>query len=200
LLETFAGHGADILVGTQMIAKGLDIPSVDLVGVMLADLGIHAPDFQAAERTFQVLMQVAGRAGRGPHEGHVVIQTYAPEHYAIEAAAAQDYEGFYAKEIAYRQAQGNPPLSLLVRLTYSNSNQRIGLRETQRFGGLLRRVAADWDMKDVDIIGPAPAYPPRSRNAWRWHVLVRAPQPRRLLDKVGIPPAWHVDVDPLSVS
>ena len=200
LLHTFAGGEADVLVGTQMVAKGLDVPSVDLVGVVLADIGIHMPDFRAAERTFQLLTQVAGRAGRGAQAGHAVIQTYLPEHYAVQTAAAQDYAAFYAAEMERRRAQGNPPYSRLVRLLYDgHSNRDVALREAQSFAGRLRRTVQEWDMRGVDVVGPAPTHPPRIQNAWRWHLLIRGPEPRILLDKVSVPPSWRVDVDPVNI-
>ena len=200
LLRSFAGGEADVLVGTQMVAKGLDIPSVDLVGVVLADIGIHMPDFRAPERTFQLLTQVAGRAGRGPQSGYAVIQTYLPDHYAVQAAAEQDYAAFYAIEMDHRRAQGNPPFSRLIRLRYDgHSDRRTALNEAQHLAGRLRRTAREWDMRGVDVIGPAPTYPPRIRNAWRWQLLIRTSEPRLLLDKVSIPSAWRVDVDPVNI-
>ena len=197
LLRVFASGEADVLVGTQMIAKGLDVPSVDLVGVALADVGLHAPDFRAPERAFQLLTQVAGRAGRGSRPGHAVIQTYAPEHYAVRAAADQDYEAFYAEEMERRRELRNPPFSKLVRLLIAHTDERTAAREADRLAGLLRRTAREWGMSEAEVIGPAPAYPPRVRNAWRRQIVVRAPEPRVLLDKVGVPPAWRVDIDPL---
>ena len=200
LLRAFADGKADVLVGTQMVAKGLDVPSVDLAGVVLADIGIHMPDFRAPERTFQLLTQVAGRAGRGPQAGHAVIQTYLPDHYAVQAAADQDYAAFYAAEMEVRRAHANPPFTRLSRLLYDgHSDRRTALKEAQHLAGRLRQSAREWDMKGVDVIGPSPTYPPRIRNAWRWHLLVRAPQPRMLLDKVNIPPSWRVDVDPVNI-
>ena len=196
ILRAFASGKADILVGTQMVAKGLDIPSVDLVGVALADVGLHAPDFRAPERAFQLLTQVAGRAGRGSRPGHAVIQTYAPEHYAVRAAAAQDYEAFYAEEMERRRELRNPPFSKLVRLLIAHTDDRTAAREADRLAGLLRRTAREWGMSEAEVIGPAPAYPPRVRNVWRRQIVVRAPEPRVLLDKVAVPPAWRVDIDP----
>ncbi|MEE8518409.1 MAG: primosomal protein N', partial [Dehalococcoidia bacterium] len=190
---------ADVLIGTQMIAKGLDIPSVTLVGVVLADLGLHVPDFRAPERTFQLLVQVAGRAGRGAAQGRVVIQSYQPDNYAIAAAAEQDYGAFYEQEMTHRRAFGNPPLSRLARLLFAHSSEATARRGAQTFAGLLRKTAREWDMTGVDVVGPAPAYPPRARGAWRWHLLVRAPDPRILLDKVNVPPSWMVDIDPVNV-
>ena len=200
LLRSFAGGEADVLVGTQMVAKGLDVPSVDLVGVVLADIGIHMPDFRAPERTFQLLTQVAGRAGRGTEAGYAVVQTYLPDHYAVQAASEQDYAAFYALEMEHRRAQGNPPFGRLIRLLYDgHSDRHTALNEAQHLAGRLRRTAREWDMRGVDVIGPAPTYPPRIRNAWRWQLLIRAPEPRMLLDKVSIPPSWRVDVDPVNI-
>ena len=200
LLHSFTEGMADVLVGTQMVAKGLDVPSVDLVGVVLADIGLHMPDFRAPERTFQLLTQVAGRAGRGPRAGHAVVQTYLPDHYAIQAAAEQDYAAFYATEMEHRRAQGNPPFGRLVRLLYAgHSDRRTAQNEAQQFAGRLRRTVHEWDMRGTDVIGPAPTYPPRIRNAWRWQLLIRAAEPQMLLDKVSIPSAWRVDIDPVNI-
>jgi primosomal protein N' (replication factor Y) len=199
LLRSFRDREADILVGTQMIAKGLDIPSVTLVGVVLADLGLNLPDFRAPERTFQLLTQVAGRAGRGSERGEVIIQSYEPDHYAVQAAMRQDYRGFYEREIELRRAHGNPPVTKLVRLLFGHSQPNLALNEAQRVASGLRRAAREWDVADVDVVGPAPGYPPRVRGAWRWHLFVRGGDPRLLLDKVDLPPGWTVDVDPVNV-
>ena len=200
LLRAFADGMADVLVGTQMVAKGLDVPTVDLVGVVLADIGIHMPDFRAAERTFQLLTQVAGRAGRGPEAGYAVVQTYLPDHYAVRAAAGQDYAAFYATEMEHRRTQGNPPYGRLARLLYDgHSDRQTAFNQAQQLAGRLRRTVREWDMRGVDVVGPAPTYPPRIRNAWRWQLLIRAPRPHLLLDKVSIPPAWRVDVDPVNI-
>ena len=145
LLRSFTEGEADVLVGTQMIAKGLDVPSVDLVGVVLADIGIHMPDFRASERTFQLLTQVAGRAGRGPRAGHAVVQTYLPDHYAIQAAAGQDYAAFHATEIEHRRTQGNPPFARLVRLLYDgHSDRRTAQNEARQLAGRLRWTVREW--------------------------------------------------------
>jgi primosomal protein N' (replication factor Y) (superfamily II helicase) len=199
ILNAFESGEADILVGTQMIAKGLDLPSVTLVGVVLADLGLNLPDFRAPERTFQLLTQVAGRAGRGSTHGEVLIQTYQPEHYAIQAAALQDYPAFYQQEMQYRREHGNPPLTRLVRLVFGHSQPTTARQEAETLANRLRQVAREWDMHDVDVVGPAPGYPPRLRGAWRWHVFIRAANPQLLLDKVELPPAWLTDVDPVNV-
>lgn len=200
LLERFTGGEADILVGTQMIAKGLHLPAVTLVGVVLADIGLHVPDFRAAERTFQVLTQVAGRAGRGTEPGRVVVQTYVPDHYAIRAAASQSYENFYDQELGYRRGLGEPPYARLIKLSFAHSNELTARREAQRVGAQLRREARAWGMADAHVIGPVPAYPPRLRGTWRWQLVVRGPEPRQLVDKIELPPAWVMDVDPASVT
>ena len=197
LLESFQSGEADILVGTQMVAKGLDLPSVTLVGVVLADLSLNVPDFRAPERTFQLLTQVAGRAGRAGSNGEVVIQSYQPDHYAIQAAALQDYPAFYEQEMQYRRVHGNPPVSRLVRLLFGHADVDSARSEAQRMASTLRKVAREWDMQGVHIVGPAPGYPQRLRGVWRWHVFIRASNPQSLLDKVTLPPAWVVDVDPI---
>lgn len=200
LLTQFANGEANILVGTQMIAKGLHVPNVTLVGVVLADFGLHVPDYRSGERTFQVLCQVAGRAGRGPSPGKVIIQSYVPDHYAIEAARQQDYDSFYRHEIAFRKAQRYPPIGKLVRLTFSHQDQAISRKEVFRVAAILRRAAREWGITHLDLIGPAPAYPPRLRNMWRWHLLLRGANPQMLLDKTLLPPRWVVDIDPVTTN
>jgi len=200
LLRHFESGEANVLIGTQMIAKGLDIPSVTLVGVVLADLALYVPDFRAPERTFQLLTQVAGRAGRGATPGEAVIQTYDPSHYAVQAAAMQDYDAFYEQEMRHRIAHGNPPARRLARLMLGHSQEEGARHEAQRLASLLRHAIREWDMPRVEIVGPVPAYPPRLRGAWRWHLVIRAPDPAALLDKISIPPAWAVDIDPAQVS
>ncbi len=199
LLKEFASGKANVLVGTQMVAKGLDVPTVDLVGVVLADVGLHMPDFRAAERTFQLLTQVAGRAGRGGAPGRAIVQTYIPDHYAVQTAAAQDYAAFFDKEVERRRSLGNPPFNKIARLRFGSSGRKAAAAEASRLGGLLRRVQREWDMREAEIVGPAPTYPPRQQNNWQWHIIVRAPEPRALLDKADIPSAWRVDIDPAHV-
>jgi primosomal protein N' (replication factor Y) len=131
ILGKFRAHQADILIGTQMIAKGLDLPLVTLVGVVSADTALNLPDFRAGERTFQLLSQVAGRAGRGTLGGKVIIQTYTPEHYAIQAAARHDYSSFYEREIDYRRQLRNPPFTRLACLIYSHTNDALCQREAE---------------------------------------------------------------------
>ncbi len=200
LLEGFQGGEAQVMVGTQMIAKGLDIPGVTLVGAVSADMGLNIPDFRSGERAFQVLCQVAGRAGRGPSEGKAIIQTFQPDHYAVVAAAAQDYAAFHAKEVDLRREYGNPPFSRLVRLLYRHTNSALCGREAQGFAGRLRQERDAWGLSDVEVIGPAPAFPPRVRGLYRWHLVLRGRDPTYLLGKLPVPPGWEVDVDPVSLT
>jgi len=199
LMEAFTERRAQVLVGTQMIAKGLHVPNVSLVGVILADVGLHMPDFRAGERTFQLLCQVAGRAGRGEVPGRVIIQTYSPENYAIQAAAEQDYVSFYNRELEYRKEYRNPPFSRLVRMVYLHTGEESCRREAARFAGVLRAAAYGQGLTDLDFIGPAPAHPQRANGKFRWHLILRGRNPHVLLESVTIPKGWTVDVDPVMV-
>ncbi len=199
VVERFARGEAQVLVGTQMVAKGLHVPSVTLVGAVLADIGLHLPDFRAGERIFQLLCQVAGRAGRGEGAGVAIVQTYMPDHYAVTLAARQDYPAFYRQEAAHREVQRMPPYSRLIRLLFAHTNADRCQREAERLGRALRHQRSVWAIADVDVIGPAPAYPTRVRGRYRWHVLLRGADPRLLLDKVPLNDGWQVDVDPVSV-
>ena len=138
IVNKFRKHEADILVGTQMIAKGLDFPLVSLVGVINADIGINLPDFRAGERTFQLLCQVDGRAGRGMFAGKAIVQTFNPDYYAIKFAAQHDYLGFYTTEIQYRRTFGYPPFSDMIRLVYSHTNEVKCKEEADRVHKLLK--------------------------------------------------------------
>ena len=199
ILSRFISHEADILVGTQMIAKGLDIPLVTLVGVISADIALHLPDFRAGERTFQLLEQVAGRAGRGPKGGRVIVQTYTPDHYAIEAMAAHDYHALYSREIENRQRMGYPPFGRLVRLTYAHTNADYSREQAAKMARGLREECARLGLPNVDVLGPSPAYVPRIRGRWRWNVIVRGDDPTAILGDEPLPRGWTLDVDPISV-
>lgn len=159
ILSAFAAGEADVLVGTQMIVKGHDFPNVTLVGVLAADLSLSVGDYRAGERTFQLLTQAAGRAGRGSEPGEVVIQTYQPEHYAITYAAAQDYDGFYQEEILYRELMGYPPVSHMLAVQIYAASQEEG----SRLAGQLAEQAGSYADQEkplnqrMMIVGPAPA-------------------------------------------
>lgn len=159
----------DVIVGTQMVAKGLDFPNVTLVGVIAADSTLHLPDFRAAERTFHLLTQVAGRAGRGNHPGKVIIQTYAPDHYSIAAARSYDEEGFYRREAVFREGSGYPPFGTLVRIVVSTEENSP--RAAQMVAEAVRVCAGRGE--GVVVTGPAPAPMHRLRGRNRWHVLIR---------------------------
>ena len=200
LLRSFRSGEAQILVGTQMIAKGLHFPSVSLVGVVSADVGLTIPDYRAGERTFQLLHQVAGRAGRGSSEGRVIIQTFQPENYAIESAAAQDYQAFYLREMAYRRQGRNPPYSRLIRMLFSHASQARSESEAMRIAARLRQQQAKWDIYETEVLGPTPAYPTRLRGRYRWHIILRGDNPRELLDTIKVPRGWSVDIDPVALT
>jgi primosomal protein N' (replication factor Y) len=199
LLEQFISHKADVLIGTQMVAKGLDLPLVTLVGVISADTALNLPDFRASERTFQLLTQVAGRAGRSILGGRVIIQTYAPDHYAIQAASRHDYETFYHQEMAFRGEQGYPPLTRLARLVYRHSDEGQCTAEVQRMANLVRLEVRRQGLADVSLIGPAPCFFHRLRGRYRWQLVLRAPDPAAPLRSFGFPRGWQVDIDPVGL-
>jgi primosomal protein N' (replication factor Y) len=163
ILETFANEEADILIGTQMIVKGHDFPNVTLVGILAADLSLFADDYRAGERTFQLLTQAAGRAGRGREKGEVVIQTYSPEHYAIQTAANQDYEAFYEEEIAYRKLMGYPPAEELLALLVAGEDEKL-LETACEY---LKKYAARVNLNQVNVIGPASPYVGKVNDVYR---------------------------------
>jgi len=182
-----------------MVAKGLDIPSVTLVGVINADTSLNLPDFRAGERTFQLLIQVAGRAGRGPSGGQVIIQTFSPEHYAIQAAAGHDYASFYEQEIAYRRQLHNPPFATLALLIYSHTNDVTCQREAERMKDLLIEERDARGISGISVIGPAPAYIHRLRGRFRWQLILRGSELSAFLSPVPFPQGWTIDIDPVSL-
>ena len=175
VLDRFSRGEAQILVGTQMVAHGLDLPRVTLVGAVAADLSLNFPDFRAAERTFQLLAQVAGRAGRGARLGEVVIQTYQPEHYGVRSAARQDYAAFYRAELERRREAGYPPFSRLVLCEVSGSRAGAVGEAARELAGRLRAAGAP------EVRGPAPALVARIRDRYRWQVLLRGPRREELV-------------------
>jgi len=200
ILNKFRAHNADILIGTQMIAKGLDLPLVTLVGIVSADTGLNLPDFRAGERTFQLLSQVAGRAGRGILGGKVIIQTYSPEHYAIQAAARNDYNSFYNQEIAFRRQLHNPPFTRLACLVYSHTNDALCQKEAERMKRLLIEEINSKGIDDLSLIGPAPAFIHKLRGRFRWQLILRGSEPSALLSQIPIPRGWTVDIDPVGLT
>ena len=199
IMRRFLAKEAEVLIGTQMVAKGLHVPDVSLVGVILADVGLNLPDFRAGERAFQLLCQVAGRAGRGEAPGRVIIQTYSPTNYAVKAAAAQDYGLLYTQEIRFRQQQGDPPFNRLIHMTYLHTNADACQEQAEKMGRTLRRRAYSQGSGEVEVIGPAPATPERVRGRYRWHLILRGRNLHSFLDGVVTPQGWTVDVDPVTV-
>lgn len=169
ILRRFASGEADILIGTQMIAKGLDFPTVTVVGVLNADIALHFPDFRASERTFQLLAQVAGRAGRGETPGRVFLQTYTPHHYAIRAAAAHDYVGFASQELEYRRQTHYPPYAELARiLVWGEDQQKVAATAKQAAQGCLAVLNSP-----KQIVGPSAAPLEKLKGKFRWHLLIK---------------------------
>ena len=198
-MERLKSGQTQVLVGTQMVAKGLDVPNVTLVGVVLADVGLYLPDFRAGERAFSLLCQVSGRAGRGSAPGRVIVQTYTPEHYVIAAAAHQDYSVMFQREIQLRRQLGNPPFNQMVHMIYQDVNANMCQRQAVATARELRRKADAQGLTDVEIIGPAPGIPSRLRGRFRWHLILRGRNLQRFLEDTPIPRGCTVDVDPAHV-
>lgn len=198
LLAGFINQEADILVGTQMIAKGLDLPLVTLVGVISADVSLGLPDYRTGERAFQVLAQVAGRAGRGLLGGRVIIQTYQPEHYAVVAAADHDYAGFYLEEIRFRTQHTLPPFRRMAKLVWVDAINDRGRREAEKVAKGLRVHSRHLALAATEILGPVPPFFNRVNGRYRWQIIIRSPNPNRLLADFPIPAKWIVDIDPES--
>jgi primosomal protein N' (replication factor Y) len=205
ILHDFREGRYDILVGTQMIAKGHDIPNVTLVGVVSADIGLGMPDFRAAERTFQLLTQVAGRAGRGSVPGIVLVQTINPDHYAVRLAALQDYQAFYAKELNFRRNMMYPPFSAMANVLVRSEKQEMAMRMSSELGVLLHPPP-----EKLHIMGPAEAPVPRLKNEYRYQFLVKAASRKALnqllqsVRRYALEHKWGatalvVDVDPLTL-
>ena len=196
ILKHFSTGKARVLIGTQMVAKGLDFPSVTLVGVLSADLTLNFPDIRSGERTFQLLTQVAGRSGRGDREGRVIIQCYDPDHFAIRAAQNHDYLSFYRREISFRRDLGYPPFRQLARVLCSGPRQ-----DTEESISLLYSYLLSEGVPAQDILGPSPAPIGRIQGRYRWQILLKSDQP--LLEILRRLPPVHaevqvtVDIDPL---
>ncbi|MCS7090328.1 MAG: primosomal protein N' [Verrucomicrobiota bacterium] len=204
LAEFRVGH-IDILVGTQMIAKGLHFPNVTLVGIVHADLALHQPDFRAAERTFQLITQVAGRAGRGEVEGEVIVQSFTPYHPAIQYARRHDFEGFYEQEVAFRQPLHYPPFTRVMLLTIRGRNEDKVRYVAAHVRRQLEERLVGWD--DLKMSGPAPAPLERAHTYYRYHLMLRTQRMLRLsrelaswLSEVTLPKDIQltVDVDPVN--
>jgi primosomal protein N' (replication factor Y) len=202
ILTHFANHQADVLIGTQMLAKGLDLPLVTLVGIVLADVGLHLPDPFAGERVFQVLTQVAGRAGRSERGGKVILQTFNPENQVIQSTAGHDVNGFYEYELEQRRRLGYPPFSRLVRLEYRHHDPVLAEQEARKLAGRLQPLLSSAHWKLVSAIGPVPSFFSRIGGVYRWQIILRGPDPARLLREQNAEAwlkDWRVEVDPISL-
>jgi primosomal protein N' (replication factor Y) (superfamily II helicase) len=203
VLKEFKDHNTDVIIGTQMIAKGLDFPKVTLVGVISADANLNLPDFRAGERTFNLITQVAGRAGRGDLGGEVIVQTFTPDHYSIECAAKHDFHAFYDREIAARLELGYPPLVNLIKITLRGRIEDNVIKSMEK---LADRIIAK--MPDMKVMGPAPASISKIRGYYRWNVLLKTKDVIRTVKELrvalkgfrkGTGILLAVDVDPMSV-
>ena len=198
ILTHFANHQADVLVGTQMLAKGLDLPLVTLVGIVLADVGLNLPDPFAGEKVFQTLTQVAGRAGRSSRGGRVILQTFMPEHYAIQFASKHDVNGFYERELEYRRQLGYPPFARLARLEYRQADPAKAEEEAQKMAGRLKIKIEAEARHQTELIGPVPSFFAKMDGLYRWQIIVRAPDPASLLRDIKLND-WRIEIDPISL-
>jgi primosomal protein N' (replication factor Y) len=197
----FKNGTTDILVGTQIIAKGLDIENVGLIGVMLADIGFHIPDFRASERVFQLLTQVSGRTGRLGTSGEVVIQTYLPDHPAIRFASEANYKDFFASEIAERKAYHYPPFSKMIKLIFVHKDQQKCFQEAEN---MYKEIQWILDHKREIQGKHIAAYltPPliaKLHNKYHYHIILKGDDPRSVLSFLTLKKGWKVDVDPIAI-
>ncbi|MBK6647297.1 MAG: primosomal protein N' [Anaerolineales bacterium] len=198
ILTHFANHQADILVGTQMLAKGLDLPLVTLVGIVLADVGLNLPDPFANERVFQTLTQVAGRAGRSSRGGKVIMQTFTPEHYALQFAAGHDVNGFYTRELEYRKLLGYPPFAKLARLEYKNVDNAKAEEEAKKMADKLKLKLEAGGFRQTELIGPVPCFFAKENGEYRWQVVLRGPDPAAVLKDMRFND-WRLEIDPINI-
>lgn len=198
----------DILLGTQMISKGLDFPNVTLVGIINADISLNVPDFRSAERTFQLCTQVAGRAGRADKRGEVIIQTHNPEHYAIVHAAAQDYRAFAREELSHRRQLNYPPFYRLGRILFQSTDCAQLEQEMEILGDKIQNISFPFGSDELFILGPAPAPMSKINKLHRWHLIFKARSPsilKQALTKVFeiYTPSRslraYMDIDPLNL-
>ncbi len=199
IYHSFLKHEADILIGTQMITKGWDIPNVTLVGIVNADTALHMPNYSSAENSFSLITQVAGRAGRAEKQGNVILQSYNPDHYAVTAAAMHDYTDFFTKEIGFRKSLLYPPFSDLVQLVYCDEKQEKAEYKAEVLAKKLESTAKELGLTEaVEILGPTTGIIPRLRNKWYYQLLLKGNKVD--LDKLVaiVPNDWTIDVDPVS--
>jgi primosomal protein N' (replication factor Y) len=214
ILSHFIAHRADVLIGTQMLAKSLDLPLVTLVGIVLADVGLNLPDPFAAERAFDVLTQVSGRAGRSSLGGQVLLQTFQPEHYVIQAAARHDYDAFFSRELENRRLLGYPPFNRLLRLEFRHKDALKAEAESHSVAKKLTQWIEGEDRRETTMIGPTPCFNSKLNDLYRWQIILRGPNPASLLREKslgnndvsgfsnlvkGVFTGWRVEVDPVAL-
>ena len=195
IYRSFKNGDYDILIGTQMVAKGLDFERVTLIGIILADIGLHIPDFRSHERLFQLITQVSGRCGRGSERGEVVLQTYQPEHFAIQKAAGYDYDDFIETELGYRKKLGYPPFGRIIKFTVVGLDQEKLRKHIEVEQQALEDIFKICNLK-FKIVS-APAMVPKIADRYYYHVLIRADDPHVIFDHWKPPKHWRVDVDPI---
>lgn len=198
ILSHFRQHNADILIGTQMLAKGLDLPLVTLVGVILADIGLNFPDYRTAERAFQLFTQVAGRAGRSALGGKVIIQTFIPGHYAIQNAAEHNFSGFYDMELKKRRELRYPPFTRLIRFEARNRDRAKARNMAQGLANRLHALIKRTNDKTLSVQGPLPPYFARQRGLYRWQIILKGSQPEKILKDEDLSD-FIVEIDPPSL-
>jgi primosomal protein N' (replication factor Y) len=211
ILQRLESGNIDILVGTQMIVKGHDFPNVTFVGVVSADTSLHFPDFRSGERTFQLLTQVAGRAGRGEVLGEVVIQTFSPYHYSIQKAKDHDFIGFYQEEIQFRKALGYPPFSRLINFRLTGNSEKRTRMVAETIGSIGQSLLKKDYGRKIEILGPSMAPFAKMRGKFRWQMLAKGTSPQYLHQfarELAVRLDTHakgrgvnldIDVDPVSI-
>jgi primosomal protein N' (replication factor Y) len=195
VIDEFAAGATDVLVGTSLVTKGLDVPAVTLVGVVSSDVALNLPDERAAERTYQLLCQAVGRAGRGERRGRAILQTYQPDQPAIVAVASGDADAFYRAELDLRRRFGSPPFGRIIKLTIALGDRTAAEHEAAAMAERLRARASELG---TSVMGPAPAYIARRNDRWRFNLVLRGADPGGVLGEDPGPP-WSVDVDPESL-
>jgi primosomal protein N' (replication factor Y) len=209
VLDKLRREELDILVGTQMVTKGHDFPLVTLVGVLNADVGLHMPDFRAAEKTFQLLTQVAGRSGRSDLGGKALIQTYSQGHHAIDLAKTHDFETFAKVETTFRKELGYPPFGRLAALRLSSQDENKVEAAARELFIALKNTRDAQNRSQVTMLGPVPAPLPFVQNRYHWRILLRSPRQDQirgllepLISKIEAPPSGvriHLDIDPMTM-
>ncbi|HEX2679857.1 MAG TPA: helicase-related protein, partial [Candidatus Dormibacteraeota bacterium] len=196
--EAFSERRADILVGTQLVTRGLDLPAVTCVGVVDADLPLHFPDYRSAENTFSQVVQVAGRAGRDGRPSRVIVQTSNPEHYSLSCAADRDYEGFYSRELPARKAFVFPPFADIAVLTRSDREDAKAAAAAREAAEAIAAGLLKDGVEGIRVMGPSPAFIHRLRGEYRWQVTLKGTRLERARHLAPHGKGWSYDIDPVT--